>query len=578
MNPSDLAFAPIFLPLLGAALSFCAKAFLKGRPAKLAEYLAVFIGLALPWIAFFSLFPLVISGEQIDIIIGRWPSMIGIAYRFDGLAWLVNLLGFSVAAGAWIYSTGSGPKGPEFSGLFLIQTASLAATSMTVDLFNLFVCLEVMGVVSYVLISSSEKPGAFLASFSYLMVSATAMMFFLIGLFGLYRLTGVLSYQGIAAGLAVLPDNGGVPATVCLSLIVAAVAMRVAVMPLYGWLPDAHALAPHAISAVLSGVLIKTPLFALSRILLILPGGPEAGRLMGYTGAVTALVGVVIALSQSDTKRLLAYHSISQIGFIVCARGAAIDQGVTSASGLILMSAAFLHALYHGLFKGLLFLTIGTTTDLAGERNVYKLRGAAAVLRRSGEKVPVTLLCFLTGALAITAIPPLNGYASKSAISYALKGTWQSSILFAASIGTMASFIKLSRIYWPAPKGSLAPESPEPVPFIQNISKPVQAAQLFLASLCLISGLMAPKVSLIVLKVLGQDSAGGKQLPPELYSLDNLKKTLVVTLSGLMLYLIISTKPGRKILHVIRTRPRGFQGLFVSLSLGMFILTFWLLR
>ncbi|MDA3957077.1 proton-conducting transporter membrane subunit, partial [Oceanispirochaeta sp.] len=338
MNPADMVFAPIFLPLLGGALCFCTRAFLKNKLARSVEYSAVFIGLGLPLLVLFSLFPMVLSGQSIELVIGNWNSGIGIVYRFDGLAWLVNVLGYSVAAGAWIYSSGAGPKGPEFSALFLIQTAALAATSMTVDLINLFVCLEVMGIVSYVLVSSSEKPGAFLASFSYLMVSATAMMFFLIGLFGLYRLTGSLSYQGIADGLARLPREGGISATMSLSLIVAAVAMRVAVMPLYGWLPDAHALAPHAISAVLSGVLIKTPLFALSRILIIMPGGAEAGRLMGYTGAVTALVGVVIALSQSDTKRLLAYHSISQIGFIVCAWGAALAAGISTATGLALMS------------------------------------------------------------------------------------------------------------------------------------------------------------------------------------------------------------------------------------------------
>jgi formate hydrogenlyase subunit 3/multisubunit Na+/H+ antiporter MnhD subunit len=577
MNPADLVFALIFLPLLGAALSFCTKAFFKkNRLAGVAEYMAAFIGLGLPLLVLFSLFPLVLSGQSYEVVIGNWSSKMGILYRFDGLAWLVNLLGYSVAGGAWIYSLGAGPKGPEFSAMFLIQTAALAATSMTVDLFNLFVCLEVLGIVSYVLVSSSEKPGAFLASFSYLMVSATAMMFFLIGLFGLYQLTGSLSYQGIAEGLARIPQNGGVPATVSLALIVAAVAMRVAVIPLYGWLPDAHALAPHAISAVLSGVLIKTPLFALSRILIIMPGGSDAGRLMGYTGAVTAFVGVVIALSQSDTKRLLAYHSISQIGFIVCAWGAALWEGVSTATGLMLMSAAFLHALYHGLFKGLLFLTIGTTTDLAGERNVYKLRGAASLLKGAGEKIPVTLLCFLTGALAITAIPPLNGYASKAALSYALKGSWQSTLLFASSIGTMASFIKLSRIFWPDKNNTDSKGPLVQMSSLKRIPRPVQIAQILLALLCLGSGLAAAKISFFVIKILGQGASVQQNLPAELYSFENIKKTLLIIFCGIILYLGISTNPGKIMLHFIKTRPREFQGLFVALSLGTLALSLWI--
>lgn len=182
---------------------------------------------------------------------------------------------------------------------------------------------------------------------------------------------------------------------------------------------------------------------------MVLPAGPEAGQLMGYAGAVTALAGVIIALAQKDTKRLLAYHSISQIGYVVAAWGAAIALGIKTSAGLALMTAAFLHAFYHALFKGLLFLTIGTTTDIAGERDVYILRGAAGLLRRAGEKVPLTLISFILGALAITAIPPMNGYASKAALSYTMKGTWQNSLLLLAGIGTTASFIKLSRIYWP---------------------------------------------------------------------------------------------------------------------------------
>nr|MDA3811738.1 proton-conducting transporter membrane subunit [Spirochaetaceae bacterium] len=364
---------------------------------------------------------------------------------------------------------------------------------------------------------------------------------------------------------------GGITALLSLSLIVAAVAMRVAVMPLYGWLPDAHAMAPHAISAVLSGVLIKTPLFALYRILIIMPGGTEAGRLMGYAGAATALVAVLIALAQKDTKRLLAYHSISQIGYIVSAWGAAISAGVSTPIGLALMTAAFLHAFYHALFKGLLFLTIGTTTDLAGERNVYKLRNGAAILYRAGEKFPVTLLCYLTGALSIMAIPPLNGYASKAALSYALKGSWQGSLLFAASIGTIASFIKLTRIYWPeknAEKKELKPG---------KVHRSIQISQIFLATLCLSLGIYASRFSRFVFILLGDGNSRIKEIPPDLYSFQNLGKTTIIAAAGVLLFLIISTKAGKKLMFFIRNRPRGFSGLFTSLALGMAALALWMI-
>jgi len=621
VRPEDAVFAPVLLPLIGAAIAFCAKAFLKDRRARILEYTGVFIGLFLPWASFVQTFPLVIGGDAVQGIVGSWYGGVGIMYRFDGLAWLVNLLGFSVAGAAWIYTLGAGPRGPAFSGIFLIQTAALAATIMTADLFNLFVCLEVLGIASYVLVASSDKPGASLASFSYLMVSAAAMVFFLLGLYGFYRLTGSLSYTGIAQGLAQLPDSGGYTALLSLALVTAAVAIRVAVMPLYGWLPDAHALAPHAVSAVLSGVLIKTPLFALARILVLMPAGNRAGQLIGYAGAATALVAVVIALSQKDAKRLLAYHSISQIGYIVSAWGAAVHLGTHTKAGILLMSAAFLHAFYHALFKGLLFLSVGTAADCAGERNVYKLREAGSMLKASGEKIPVTMICFFIGALAISAIPPLNGYASKTVISYTLKDSPHYLFLYAAGIGTVASFIKLSRIYWPGSKGKKQNETDDEAVSVDHAGIPkiiskkswraIQLSQMLLGSFCIIGGLAASRIFGYVVRLTAGFGTGGMGGMGEtgavltgagdlsstaaadsvaaavesilasgdfmFYSLDNLLKILVTAAAGTVLFFLAVSEKGSALLTKVRERPRNFRGLFVSFALGTAALAGWLI-
>jgi multicomponent Na+:H+ antiporter subunit D len=611
MSPDELALLPVALPLLGAALAMCAKAFMHGPAGKPLEYLGAFIGLVLPWAALFALLPGVLAGESYSAVIGGWPGHVGIVFRFDGLAWLVDALGFCVAGAAWVYALGAGPKGPAFTAIFLIQTAALAATITTVDLFNLFVCLEVMGMASYVLVTSSEKPGAYMAAFSYLMVSAAAMVFFLVGLYGFYRLTGSLSYHGIAAGLANLTDGGGGAAAVSLACIGAAVALRVAVMPLYGWLPDAHALAPHAISAVLSGVLIKTPLFALSRILMTLPGGGAAGQVMGYAGAVTAIAAVLIALSQQDCKRLLAYHSISQIGYIVAAWGAGISAGASgdTVAAAAFATAAYLHALYHALFKGLLFLSVGTATDAAGIRDVYVLRRAGAALRAAGEPIPLTLFTFIVGAMAITALPPLNGYASKAALSYVLKGRWEYLLLFAAGIGTMASFIKLSRIFWPVAADSHETPPISPVtdqvmdlsghrtegqtgkmtgtaeahamrdPQLKphapyRISGPVLIAQALLASFCLASGIFAPSFSSFARTLIAGVVAS--PLPATLYDAAAWYNTAMVVAGGILLFLLASTKAGQWVAALIRNRPRGFHGLFVSFALGLAALSIWL--
>jgi len=561
MNSADLALLPIFLPLFGAALALAAKALHGGRGAEFLELAGAFVGLVLPWGALVPLYPIAQAGG-VELLVGSWHGAIGIAQRFDGVAWLVDVLGFIGAGAAYLYSRGAGPKGPLFTAVFLIQTSALAATASTADLFNLFVCLEILGLASYVLVASSEKGGAFLASFSYLAVSSAAMVFFLFGLFGLYRLTGALSYRGIAAALHALPDYGGPAAALSVACLSAAVAIRCAVMPVYGWLPDAHALAPHAVSAILSGVLIKTPLFALSRLLAFLPDGPRAMELIGFAGAATALLAVVLALSQKDAKRLLAYHSISQIGYVVAAWGVGTWAGI---------AAAFLHAFYHSLFKGLLFLSVGTASDASGSRDVYSLRGCAAALRAAGDRRNATTIAFAVGALSIAAMPPFNGFASKAAVGVLFKGDVRYWILFLAGIGTAASFMKLGRIFLPArADASFSPAEP------YSVRPSMRAAMLFLAALCVLTGLFASPLARAALALVAASempsvaaasaaaAADAAKAAAGPFTADELLKAAVTALLGGIVFLGVSSGPGKSAAHFIRSLPRSFAGLLFA--------------
>lgn len=564
MSDSELAMLPVFLPLAGAALSLLAKALHGGAKARALEDSGAFIGLALPWAALAAMLPRVLAGG-VSFTVSGWSGAIGIAQRFDGLTWLVDVLGFTGAGAAYLYSRGNGPKGPLFTTVYLIQASALAMTAATADLFNLFVCLEILGLASYVLVASSEKPGAFLAAFSYLAVSSAAMVFFLFGLFGFYRLTGTVSYEGIQAALVALPDGGGAIATMSTACLAAAIAIRVAVMPVYGWLPDAHALAPHAVSAILSGVLIKTPLFALGRLLGYLPSGQGAMALIGSAGVVTALAAVVVALSQKDAKRLLAYHSISQIGYVVAAWGL----GAPAA-----MAAAFLHAFYHALFKGLLFLSVGTITDAAGTRNVYELRGAAGTLGKSGDRFRLVGVAYAVGALSIMALPPLNGFASKNAIGYLFKGGWRYWALFAAGACTVASFLKLSMIFLPARRGAPADAAgvAGSVPGLR-IGGTMKASMLILASLCVATGLFADATTAAVSRLLGAP-------PPAsgAFTAANLLKALQTLALGAAVFGLAMSKPGKRLAAAIRGRPRSFAGLVMAFLGGLAVLAAALAR
>ncbi len=575
MTDADLALMPVFLPLLGACLSLAAKARGGRRGAAALELIGAAVGLLLPWAALARLYPAILGGG-VDFVVGSWHPAIGIVQRFDGLALLVDVLGFTGAGAAYLYSRGGGPRGPLFTAVFLIQTSALAAAASTADLFNLFVCLEILGLSSYVLVAYSQKGGAFLAAFSYLAVSSAAMVFFLFGIFGLYRLTGALSYRGIAAALAALPDAGGAAAALSTACIAVAVAIRCAVMPVYGWLPDAHAMAPHAVSAVLSGVLIKTPLFALARLLAFLPDGPGAMAVIGWAGAATALIAVLLALAQKDAKRLLAYHSISQIGYVVAAWGLGTSAG---------LGAAFAHAFNHALFKGLLFLSVGAAVDAAGTRDVYALRGAAGALRRRGDRLGIAVICYAVGALSIAAVPPFNGFASKTAIGALFKSGPVYWVLFAAGVCTVASFVKLSRIFLPVGKGAPA-VSPEAAPQDEGfrVRPQMLASMAILAALCAATGAFAPRIlracaELMVasaLPLIGGSGAETGKAAAHLFDLWTLLKAAASVALGFALFFAAASPAGKRAAAALRALPRSFSGLVFAFCSALAFLAAYL--
>jgi multicomponent Na+:H+ antiporter subunit D len=567
-----LLFAPIYLPLLSSALILLCKEFFTTKVRRVAEYIGMLIGMGVPLVVVFSLFVHIQTHGALETVIGSWTREIGIVYRLDGLSLLMIVLAITITIPAWIYSRKVGPAHSSFTALLLIQNSAIAAISMTGDLFNLFVCLEVMGVAAYVLIASNQKGGAVYATFSYLMISSSAMVFFLLGTFSLYRLTGSLSYAGITESLALHGSKDKALVAASLSLIVVPVLLRVAVMPLSLWLVDAHSRAPHAVSAILSGVLLKIPLFALVRVLAISELGGSIGLAISYAGALTALFGVLLALAQSDGKRLLAYHSISQIGYVVSAWGLALAQGLHTSAGILLLATSFFHAFSHALFKALLFLSVGTATDAGASRNVYTLRGVNRMLKNEGEKFPLTMICFFVGALSITAIPPFNGYFSKTLLTYSLKGTLHYNLLTIAGVGTVASFIKLSRIFLP---------SKNTIEKVDRNLRPtfpftIHLALVILATLCLITGLFAQQV----IQCIGSVLPGKEQIIFEntfFYTAENLTKTFWTVASGIVLFFLAISKPGKRVLSVLKQLKGGFSDLFLGFAVALSALMGYLL-
>jgi multicomponent Na+:H+ antiporter subunit D len=271
------------------------------------------------------------------------------------------------------------------------------------------------------------------ASFKYLMLSVVASAFVLLSITIIFGLTGSLSFQAVARGLQDL-DGGGLIIGICLAFFIMGFGLKAALVPFHAWLPDAHPSAPAPISAMLSGLLIKVSgVYALFRLIYSVVGmTPALSKVLMAMGTISIVVAALLALGQNDIKRMLAYSSISQVGYIILGLAIATPLGI--AGGLF-------HLFNHAVAKGLLFLNSGSIQHITGTRNLNELGGL-------GKKVPLTAGTNLIGALSIAGVPPLAGFWSKLIIIIALvqaKHFGYALIAVLASILTLWYYLLIQR-------------------------------------------------------------------------------------------------------------------------------------
>ncbi|MBE0599499.1 MAG: hydrogenase [Desulfuromonadales bacterium] len=317
--------------------------------------------------------------------------------------YVIALLGAVYALGYWPerLNPGTGRRLRLFYGV-IVAALTLVLTAASSLLF--LVAWEIMALAGYFLITTEEKKEeARRAGFLYLVATHT----------GTLALLAMFILLGEASGSLDFPYPGALAATGSAAgiflLALFGFGLKAGLIPLHVWLPGAHAAAPSHVSALLSGVMIKTGIYGLVRLTgFFAEIPPWWGWTLLTLGAVSGVLGVAFAIAQHDLKRLLAYHSVENIGIIALGLGLALlgrSHGLP-ALALLGLAGALLHVVNHGLFKSLLFLGAGSVIQATGSRQIG---GAGGLLRR----LPVTGICFFGGAVAISGLPPLNGFISE---------------------------------------------------------------------------------------------------------------------------------------------------------------------
>jgi len=417
--------------------------------------------------------------------IGKWSIPLGINLVLDGLSSLLLLAISVVSAAAMLFSVRYMERytaKTKYLSLFLLMVAGMNGVVLSGDIFNLFVFLEIASLASYALVGFGCENEELEASFKYMVLGTIASIFILFAVALVYGNTGTLNMAYISQAIQGSGLNAGLK--FALALFIAGFGLKAALVPFHAWLPDAHPSAPAPISAMLSGVLIKSlGVYALVRIVFNVFGvSVSVSWVLVALGVLSMVIGVFLAVGQWDFKRLLAYHSISQMGYVILGIGVGAlilaRNGKVEWAALAILGGLF-HLVNHAVFKSLLFLTSGSVEMSTGTRQIKEMGGLV-------ERLPFTRTTCTVASASIAGIPPFNGFWSKLILVVA---AIQAGFLYLAavtvivSLVTLISFLKIQRYVFLG-------ELPENLRQVKENKGSMLVAMISLACLCVLMGLL----------------------------------------------------------------------------------------
>lgn len=454
------------------------------------------------------------TGEAHERTLVSLPQLgSSLSLRLDPLSALFLVIVAVIALLSTLYSVRymeyyTHDKVAKFFPILLLCVASMTGVLACADFLFFLICWESMTLTSYFLVTfESENVASQRAGLKYFIITHGATLCMLAAALVLWRTSGSFSFDALRLTLAAMLTTRPVLANAVIFLFFLGFATKAGLLPMGDWLPDAHPVAPSGMSATLSGALVKLGIYGLLRLFCSFVAVSSSlkiwGIILALAGTASLFVGTLTALAQTDTKRLMAFHTIGQIGYICLGLGVGAHCLVAyPALAVISLAGAILHAVNHACFKSCLFLGAGSVLYRTGQRDMDKLGGLATFM-------PYTTGATAVASLSIAGVPPLNGFTSKWLIVAACLLTGIRFPLFLVlglialfiSLATLASFLKLL--------GSVFLGRAEDNFTTQEVPTSMIVPQVALATLCVLLGICPQPV----LRLIEQTIAGTTGAP-----------------------------------------------------------------
>ncbi len=390
----------VVVPLLAAPLCLI---FRRGQATWLLALIVSWLGLA---ISLALLGAVVESGKPIVYFLGSWAAPWGIEYRVDELSAFVLIIVSGIGSITMLFAPSSvtaeipADRIYLFYSMYLLTLAGLLGITITGDAFNLFVFLEISSLSSYVLISLGSERRALTAAFRYLMLGTVGATFYVIGVGLMYQMTGSLNMVDLAERLPAVAETRTI--LVAISFLTIGIGLKLGLFPLHVWLPNAYAYAPSVVTAFLAATATKVAVYVFLRIYFTVFGAEVFAALpVDEFLLVLSIVAIIsmssVAIFQTNAKRLLAYSSVAQIGYMV------IGVSLVTTTGL---AAGILHLFNHALMKSALFLVLACVFLRIKSVNIDDMAGL-------GRAMPITMAAFVLAGFSLIGVPLTVGFVSK---------------------------------------------------------------------------------------------------------------------------------------------------------------------